>query len=154
MKLLLLKRGETEPSFLETLCADGPNRITCCSNELEAFNAHLKSEVTYDWIILEGLTPSENEKLIHRLKSQGIRTPLTLISHNGSGEASSLPNPSLVCLYERTPKGKRLLNCHLASTESTSDVASITETPEILFEFHAPCNTRRDRRHGREAANG
>ncbi len=154
MKLLVIGDHPETGSLVDILGSDNRRCVAHFPNDTTAIDDLRRHPANFDWVLLEKGPKANRTLTVRSLRAAGIKSPIAYLSFEGSSNSESDYKTALVCAVERTARGERILNCLLATPGAAPDAPAYPETPEILFEFHAPCNTRRDRRHGREAANG
>jgi len=88
----------------------------------------------YDYVLLE--KAEQSQELVRLLRQGNHNLPITFLDHCSAADAFL---PRLLTAWERSEKGKRVLNCMLAPCVATEDQSCPLQAEDIVFEFAAPC---------------
>ena len=88
----------------------------------------------FDFALLE--KTEQSQELIRLLRQGNHNLPITILDHCVAPDAFL---PRLLTAWERSKKGKRVLNCMLTPRVSAEDQSCPLQTEDIVFEFAAPC---------------
>ena len=134
MKLLTISAAGRLGRWLAALCDSRPAyRHTSCASIDEALAA-IAWTGDFDWIVIESVTSTGNEEIIHRLRQAGCRSPIVQLHFADPDRGEVHPLPTVVCIVENHRTGPRILGCRLAA----QTIRAADEALPAIFEYRGP----------------